>query len=63
MANSLQDLIADATASTGPAAVPVSRVSPGGVDPLGLRQINFRLMDMVLRASTTSPAEFARSSS
>lgn len=48
MANSLQDLLAAASVSTGPAAVPVSRVSPGGVDPLGLRQINFRLMDMVL---------------
>ncbi len=48
MASSLQDLLAAAIISTGPVAVPVSRVSPGGVDPLGLRQINFRLMDMVL---------------
>lgn len=48
MASSLQDLLAAANASTGPAPVPVSSVSPGGVDPLGLRQINFRLMDMVL---------------
>ena len=48
MASSLQDLLAAASVSTGPAAVPVSSVSPGGVDPLGLRQINFRLMDMVL---------------
>ena len=48
MASSLQDLLAAASVSAGPAAVPVSKVSPGGVDPLGLRQINFRLMDMVL---------------
>lgn len=48
MASSLQDLLATASVSTGPTAVPVSKVSPGGVDPLGLRQINFHLMDMVL---------------
>jgi hypothetical protein len=48
MASTLQDLLAAASASTGPAAVPGSTFSAGGVDPLGLRQINFRLMDMVL---------------
>ena len=31
-----------------PFLIDESKTSPGGVDPLGLRQINFRLMDDVL---------------
>ena len=44
----IAELIEAATLADGPGPVPVSPVSPGGVDPLGLRQINFGLMDLVL---------------
>ncbi len=44
----LAELIADAATAAGPATVARGKISPGGVDPLGLRQINFQLMDLVL---------------
>ena len=43
----LEEMIETAALANGPRAVPTSRVSLGGVDPLGLRQINFGLMDQV----------------
>lgn len=45
---SLADLVQLASQATGPVVVDKGKVSAGGVDPLGLRQINFGLMDMVL---------------
>lgn len=47
---SLADLTAAAAAADGPCFTPVSQVQFGGVDPLGLRQINFDLMDRVFPA-------------
>lgn len=44
----LADLAAIAAESTEPAIVSGALPKPGGVDPLGLRQINFDLMDQVL---------------
>jgi hypothetical protein len=44
---SLADLIATAAAATEPAFVFAAVPKLGGVDPLGLRQINFDLMDQV----------------
>ena len=44
---SLADLTAAAAAADGPCFTPVGQVQFGGVDPLGLRQINFDLMDRV----------------
>lgn len=44
----LDEMIESAILADGPSIVPLSRVSPGGIDPLGLRQINFALMDQVL---------------
>lgn len=43
----LDEMIEEAVLADGPSTVPTSRVSPGGIDPLGLRQINFGLMDQV----------------
>jgi hypothetical protein len=43
----LPDLIAAAAQADEPGFIPVSPIKPGGVDPLGLRQINFDLMDQV----------------
>lgn len=45
---SLAELTAAAVANTGPMAVSATTPRLGGVDPLGLRQINFDLMDQVL---------------
>src|SRR3954470_12986999 len=45
---SLAELTAMAAASDGPGFPPPSIGNFGGVDPLGLRQINFDLMDQVL---------------
>jgi hypothetical protein len=45
---SLEDLLATAATVSAPAFVDKSDVQIGGVDPLGLRQINFELMDKVL---------------
>jgi hypothetical protein len=45
---SLADLTAAAAAGDGPGFPPASGRKFGGVDPLGLRQINFNLMDEVL---------------
>jgi hypothetical protein len=45
---SIEELLAEAAAATSPSVIGPSKVSPGGVDPLGLRQINFDLMDRVL---------------
>lgn len=45
---SITDLITDATASSEPRFTEELRIATGGVDPLGLRQINFDLMDLVL---------------
>ena len=40
-------MVATAAAATAPSVVNKLSVKPGGVDPLGLRQINFQLMDLV----------------
>lgn len=45
---SLDELLAAASTASSPALVAESEVQVGGVDPLGLRQINFDLMDKVL---------------
>lgn len=45
---SLAELIEESTLIDGPQITGPSKVMPGGVDPLGLRQINFDLMDEVL---------------
>lgn len=45
---SLEEMLADAYGARGPRLVDASRIRLGGVDPLGLRQINFGLMDEVL---------------
>ena len=45
---SLAELIEEATLIDGPQITGPSKVTPGGVDPLGLRQINFDLMDEIL---------------
>ena len=45
---SLAEIIEDSTLVDGPRITGPSKVKPGGVDPLGLRQINFDLMDEVL---------------
>jgi len=45
---SLAELTAAAAASDGPGFPPPNGVKFGGVDPLGLRQLNFNLMDEVL---------------
>lgn len=47
---SLKDLTAAAAKADEPAFTPVSKVKLGGVDPLGLRQLNFDLMDQVFPA-------------
>lgn len=44
---SLPDLISQSEASTGPRIPPPQQVRFGGIDPLGLRQTNFDLMDLV----------------
>ena len=44
----LEELIETASETGEPAIVAESKVQVGGVDPLGLRQINFDLMDKVL---------------
>lgn len=45
---SLAELTSAAMSATEPALVSPSKISVGGVDPLGLREINFDLMDLVL---------------
>lgn len=45
---SLQDLLEASGNSTSPAIVPPLPLQPGGVDPLGMRQLNFDLMDRAL---------------
>lgn len=45
---SLEELLATATSASSPMLVDASDVQVGGVDPLGLRQINFDLMDKIL---------------
>jgi hypothetical protein len=45
---SIEELLLAASAASSPELVPKSEVQVGGVDPLGLRQINFDLMDKVL---------------
>ncbi|WP_413061466.1 septum formation inhibitor-activating ATPase [Sphingomonas carotinifaciens] len=47
MAATLDELLSEARQAVAPQIVAPSTVSPGGVDPLGLRQINFGLMDRV----------------
>lgn len=44
----LADLIAHSAEAIESSVIPQAKVAPGGVDPLGLRQINFQLMDTVL---------------
>jgi hypothetical protein len=44
----LEELLANAASTSRPRLVEKSNVRLGGVDPLGLRQINFGLMDQVL---------------
>ena len=48
MAEALTSLLDEAAGATEPAVVSPATIAPGGVDPLGLRQINFDLMDRVL---------------
>jgi hypothetical protein len=43
----IEDLIEAAAATSEPALTAESKIALGGVDPLGLRQINFDLMDKV----------------
>lgn len=45
---SLAELASAASANTGPVSISPTTLRLGGVDPLGLRQINFDLMDQVL---------------
>ena len=45
---SIEELTASAMGASEPSFPPPSGVTPGGVDPLGLRQVNFDLMDKVL---------------
>src|SRR5919106_1765112 len=45
---SLDDLTRAAAQADGPSFIPASTPKLGGIDPLGLRQINFNLMDQVL---------------
>ncbi len=45
---SIDELLAAARNADGPSFPPPGKVKTGGVDPLGLRQINFDLMDKVL---------------
>jgi hypothetical protein len=52
----LNELLDVARTAGEPQPVDRSKVGMGGVDPLGLRQINFGLMDRVLPTSTTSQA-------
>lgn len=47
-APTLDQMVAQARAATGPRLVDTGKIRLGGVDPLGLRQINFGLMDEVL---------------
>ena len=47
-APTLEELTQSASTATGPAVVSASLPKPGGVDPLGLRQINFDMMDHLL---------------
>lgn len=42
------DLLRIAAEASEPRLIDVLGIAPGGVDPLGLRQINFQLMDLVL---------------
>lgn len=44
----LKELTQKAAAAVHPGFPPPNNIRPGGVDPLGLRQINFDLMDQVL---------------
>src|SRR5262249_40305615 len=46
--SSLIDLTQEAAKADGPSFTPAGVPKLGGVDPLGLRQINFDLMDQVL---------------
>jgi hypothetical protein len=44
----LEEFTADAAQATGPRVSELVKIRPDGVDPLGLRQINFNLMDQLL---------------
>jgi len=44
----VQEIIDDSALANGPRVSELVRIRPGGVDPLGLRQINFNLMDQLL---------------
>jgi hypothetical protein len=46
--NILEELRVQAQNAKEPSISPVPSIRLGGVDPLGLRQINFNLMDQVL---------------
>jgi hypothetical protein len=48
VAELLEELRIQAQQAVGPSIAPVPLIKLGGVDPLGLRQINFDLMDQVL---------------
>lgn len=43
----VQEIIDDSAIVSGPRVSELVRIRPGGVDPLGLRQINFNLMDQL----------------
>lgn len=44
----VQEIIDESALANGPRVSELVRIRPGGVDPLGLRQINFNLMDQLL---------------
>lgn len=48
MASSLEEMLAEAGRANAPRSVAPGTIKASAVDPLGLRQINFDLMDMVL---------------
>jgi len=48
VAPALSELLLAASQTTEPSFPPAQKIKLGGIDPLGLRQINFDLMDMVL---------------
>lgn len=44
---SVQEILEESALAKGPRVSELVRIRPGGVDPLGLRQINFNLMDQL----------------
>ena len=59
MAVDLQAMVERARTASGPSITADIGIGPGGVDPLGLRQINFGLMDRVLQRGRALGRAFA----